>query len=680
MAMNQGERARLRFFFGALGVVPVFLCGWFGWLQVLQAGQMKRPDGERVPLSAQAAEVQHERSEPLPGPRGTIVDRHGAILAMDCNAFEVRAELTIPRKAQKDCALVHAWSAEVARGLADALCRDQGLADRAGARAEHFARIGQRLRKAFDLDALPASGDVPASLPRRKEVLVDRGVAVLSVVEALEAFDRATDSVLLHMVHDHSRVYPEREVTYGLVGYVQDEAVKAPDGKLLAFREFAPAGLESLGELQAGAPGQREFRVDSKSRRFFTGAGFSAASPSRIESTFDLELQKAASRELERQALSVSEEAKKRPAWGALVLVEIATGDVLAAASWHRDVKHPRGAAFAPYQLLYEPGSIVKPLVFAYATEYRGLDWDRSYDCSSAGADHHCDVPEVGGRRVRDDHACGVLDIRSILVNSSNIGSVKVGSLLARDDWKRYLEIFGLERSLGLPMPSETKGYVNPKGWLTGISEGAFKKWTGSSYSIGYEHQVNALQMARAYLTLLSGVRRELRVVRSREVDGVRTEEPVPTGRREFSPTTVEAVTSAMRDVVSDAEGSTGRHVVQKFRDEGIELQGLIAGKTGTAKSSTVVKDKGKVEVRNASFVGFAPANAPRYLVVSVLQRDDSARFYGGSYAAPPAVRLLLEAMRLEERRRLGQEPQVSATPGSSGRDSRVAETGQAGR
>ena len=89
---------------------------------------------------------------------------------------------------------------------------------------------------------------------------------------------------------------------------------------------------------------------------------------------------------------------------------------------------------------------------------------------------------------------------------------------------------------------------------------------------------------------------------------------------------------------------------------------------------------KGAVEVRNASFVGFAPANAPRYLAVGVLQRDDSARFYGGSYAAPPAARLLLEALSLEQRQRLRQEPQVSATPGGSGRGREAPETSQAGR
>ncbi len=680
MAMTVGERTRLRFFFGALGCVPLFLSGWFGWLQVLQAGEMKRPEGGRVALLAQAAEVQHERREHLPGARGTIVDRHGAILAMDCDAFEVRAEITIPRKHSADCKDARAYLLGMSRSLADALCRDNGLADRTAARAEHFTRIRDRIEAAFAWKDFPADGPLPAGAKRVREILVDRGVAVLSVIEALEELDRDQDGVLLHMQHDHARVYPEREVTYGLVGYVEDKPVLSPAGKLLAYRETALAGLEAVPELLPGAPGEREFHVDSKSHRFFTGVGRSAASPSRVESTIDLELQKAASRELERQALAVSGDAKDRPLWGALLMVEIATGDVLAAASWHRDVKHPRGAAFTPYQLLYEPGSIVKPLLFAYAREHKELDWDRSFDCSSTGADHHLDVPEVGGRRVRDDHGCGILTPHGILVNSSNIGSVKVGSLLSRDDWRRYLDVFGFERTLGLQMPAELVGYASKKGWLPGIKPAAFKKWTGSSYSIGYEHQVNALQMARAYLTLLNGATRELRMVRAVEVDGQRRERSVVAGSREFSPQTIEEVCAAMRDVLTDAQESTGRHVVAAFRKEGVELQGLLGGKTGTAKSRTTIKGKGTVEVRNASFVGFAPAEAPRYLVVCVLQRDDSARFYGGSYAAPPAVRLLLEALRLEERRRLGQGPQVSATPGSSGRSPRVAETGQAGR
>jgi cell division protein FtsI (penicillin-binding protein 3) len=675
--MNRIEHRRVRFLFGALGCVPVFLAGWFAWLQVLQAGSLPRAGHGPVALSATAADVQRDRSEPLPGPRGTILDRHGAPLAVDCDSFEVRADVTPPRSARTGCAAFKRYCADLALRLADALVHDDGLADRGAARAEHLQRLGVRLTAAFALDKIPADGPLPATVPGHAEILVASDVAVLSAIEALAATDAGQSSLLLHMRHDHLRSYPERELTYGLVGYLEDAPVRDDDGRLVGYRSQAPAGLEAVAALQPGAPGLREYRVDSRSHRFFAGKNQAPSPPTRLETTIDLELQKIAARELEGQARSVAENGGSPPQWGALVLIEIATGDVLAAASWQRDVQHARGAAFTPYQQLYEPGSIVKPLVFALALQRCGLDWNDVYDCSSAGSDHHADV---GGRTVRDDHPCGRLTPHEIIVNSSNIGAVKVGGLLSRDEWKHYLEFYGFGRTLDLPLPNERIGRPASKGWLPGITAAQFKRWTGSSYSIGYELQVNALQMARAYLTLLSGQRRELRLVRAVEVDGVRQPAPVAEATRELDPGVVEAVQSAMIDVVSDAEGATGRHVVEAFRKQGIELHGVVAGKTGTAKSRSTVPGKGAVEVRNASFVGFAPANAPRYLAVGVLQRDDSARFYGGSYAAPPAARLLLEALSLEQRQRLRQEPQVSATPGGSGRGREAPETSQAGR
>jgi hypothetical protein len=112
------------------------------------------------------------------------------------------------------------------------------------------------------------------------------------------------------------------------------------------------------------------------------------------------------------------------------------------------------------------------------------------------------------------------------------------------------------------------------------------------------------------------------------------------------------------------------------LKELGIDLHGVIGGKTGTAASSIGIPGRGKVASKNASFVGFLPAAAPRWLAVCVLQKDDNARFYGSSYAAPPVVRLLLQCQQLAERRQLhqessgggnGQVPTGSATPGDSG-------------
>ena len=82
MSGGRGEQLRARFLFLALGCVPVFLCGWFGFLQVFEAGELSRGrDRAPLSLSAGSADRQRDRHEQLPGPRGTITDRHGAVLA-----------------------------------------------------------------------------------------------------------------------------------------------------------------------------------------------------------------------------------------------------------------------------------------------------------------------------------------------------------------------------------------------------------------------------------------------------------------------------------------------------------------------------------------------------------------------------------------------------------------------
>jgi cell division protein FtsI/penicillin-binding protein 2 len=686
------ERNFVRLLFLGLGFVPVFLAGWYSWLQLFEGGVLHHGD-RRVALSAGTADRQRDRSGSQPGPRGTILDRHGATLAIDCEAYEVRAEVRPPRKLRTDMRELRGYLAELADELGAALATDPALADRGASRRELVRRMALRLSDEFRLAKLPKVGGLSEEqrkiLPRQVEFLVARDVAVLSVLEALRKVDQR-QSLHLYLRPTHVRYYPARDYTYGLVGWLEDRALRDDQGRLLGYQAFAPAGLEAMRLLEPGKPGRRDFRVDSLGRPYFVGVGQPAASGSVAESTLDLELQKVASRLLAERASVVGENKKgSRPQWGALVLVEVGSGDVLAAASWHRDSKTPKGAAFAPNQQTFEPGSIVKPLVLAYARQFGGLDWNAEFDCHSSGRQHSLRVAEAYGRTIRDDHGCGVLTPHGILVNSSNIGAVKVGALLSREQWWDYLDLFGWRRPVGLPLLNERHGRPNAKGLDPDVTEANFRKWSAASYSFGYEMQVTAFQVARAYLSLLHGRPHGLRLVRRVQVDGQTAEVPVErqAGERVFDPEVVEAIRAAMGDVIDDRDDperpwyrQTGRNLVRSIREEeNVELHGLLAGKTGTAVSRSVVGGR-SVEVRNASFVGFLPVDEPRYLAVCVMQKDDSARFYGGSYAAPPATRLLLEALRLEQRRRLRREPQVSVVPGVSGRSGQASETSQVGR
>ncbi|MFY9345481.1 MAG: penicillin-binding transpeptidase domain-containing protein [Planctomycetota bacterium] len=684
----------MRVAFGLLGAVPVFLAGWLGWLQVAQAGELVR-DGKAplrlVPATADRQGVRHER---VPAPRGSIVDRNGMLLALDCETYEVRADVRIPNGLRSDAGACRRWLLQLIDDLSLALVADPGLADRADARARHAERLARLFQGEFRTGELPASGPVPDGQPLRAELLVAAGVDVLSVVQALRAIPECKRyaTVGLHFLRAFRRAYPERELTYGLVGHVATRWQDLAGGGR-ALQTFGVCGLETNAALEPDGAAARTFWKDGLGRPYFVAPLADAPAPDVLHSTLDIELQRIAVRELSAQAEAGAREGKVTiPKWGALVLVEIATGDVLAAASWHRDAKHPEAASFTPYQSLFEPGSIVKPLVLAYAHEVGALDWNQVFDCAPGSADYRERIQGLGrAKAVSDDHACRELTPHGILVNSSNIGASYCGLLLAREQWQDYMRFFGFGLGLALQLPHGAVGGPHKASFDSKTPLRSFRANSAISFSFGYELQATTLHVARAYLRLFRGAGAELRLCRGVEVDG--DFQPAPAARTDtpaLRPEVLDAVRAAMVDVVSADPHATGTHLhARMLKESGIDLHGLVGGKTGTAASAIPIPGRGRVSVRNASFVGFLPAESPRWLAVCVLQKDDSARFYGGSYAAPPAVRLLLQCQQLDERRLLHQESPRGASgqarmagdpPGDSGWGRGAPETTSVGR
>ncbi len=674
--MKAGERVRVRMAFGLLGVVPVFLAGWLGWLQVAQAGELPRQGRAPLRLVGATADQQAWRAETVPAPRGTIVDRNGSALAIDCETYEVRAAIAVPAQEARSVEAMRRWLDGLATDFARAMVADPDLADRGDSMRAHLERFTAQLGAAFRVDQLPATGAVPAEHPRRADLRLAGDVDVLPVVEALREIGERRGSVTMHLLRTFRRMHPDRESTHGIVGHVATEWLEVPGSASRRLHTYGVCGLESWAVLSAAEPESRRFLRDGRGRPYFVGPLQPQPVPNVLHSTLDLELQREAVRELTTQAEAGAREGEVTiPKWGALVLVEMATGDVLAAASWHRGMRHPEAAAFTPYQNLYEPGSIVKPLVLAYALEAGRLDWEHQFDCAPGSADYRERIGGVGSRVVRDDHDCDRLNAHGILVNSSNIGAAYVGLQLEREQWQDYMRFYGFGSSLGLDLPQERRGGTDARSFDPSIPLRSFRRNSAISFSFGYELQVTALHVARAYLRLFRGGDANLRVCRGVEIGGIWYPAPSAGGNGpRLRADVVERVHAAMVDVVGPDPKATGFHLrARMLKETGIDLHGLVAGKTGTAASRIGIPGRGKVEVRNASFVGVFPAAAPRWLAVCVLQKDDSARFYGGSYAAPPAVRLLLQCEHLEQRRQRRQEPQrgangqVRAVPDSPG-------------
>jgi len=652
---------RLLLCFSVLAIVPAVVLARLWALQVrggvtIQRGM--RDDGTRpsaLEVGPQAAQRQVKRERELPAPRATIEDRRRQPLAMDRPVMSVHASVTVPRKYRADPREVRRFVHELAENWASRLVLDPDILERAGDVATVRDQLEARLHGALKLVRLPEAGPVhPEAYPEcsHADILVHpnvgSGVAMNSLYTMAES-EAYRQLLRLDVQPTWEREYLERDATWGVVGVLEEWQPGVPG----EGRSGLEALLEKIGSKVArGAAGREMFAIDVGQRRqFWLGGGVAPEEAPVVQTTLDLRLQVDATRFLEEAAeagTKLGTKGEHGPTWGGLVLVEIETGDVLAMASWHAE--QPRMGSLVPYQNAYEPGSIVKPLMMAWALQHGTLQWQSRFDCTPQTASFGWRHPEWKVRRVHDDHRCEVLTPHEIIMNSSNIGAVQVGMTMGKAEWLSYLDFYGWGRSTGLGMPGESVGRLPAKADLADAEGRRLTEYGIPSLAIGYGINVTALQVARAYLSMLHGEARELRLVRSiTDANGRRELAPAKPGPTRLNQSVVEAIVAAMQAVVSDQEGATGRlWLWPMLRDAGVPA-GYFAGKSGTAVSHPAVRVDGqwkKINVRNASFVSFAPAHAPRYLAVCVLQKERTERFYGGRYAAPAAGRLLLRALR----------------------------------
>lgn len=259
-----------------------------------------------------------------------------------------------------------------------------------------------------------------------------------------------------------------------------------------------------------GTPGRREVTVDSLRRELVTpGAILEPAQPGAdVVLSIDRTIQAVAEAELARTA------EEHEPEGAAAVVVDVATGDLLAMASWPTfdpgDVNAFYKGAETPAELkaaarrfgaaqrlravtdTYEPGSTIKPLLVGTAWELGLGGPDRPIHCP-----HTLKVP---GRRkpIRDAHTVGDVLERDVLIQSSNTGAYQISSRLAPEQVRRALAAFGLGQKTGIPLPAESGGDTRLLARLDSPTN-------FGSVAQGYAVSVTPLQMALAYAALANG-------------------------------------------------------------------------------------------------------------------------------------------------------------------------------
>jgi len=396
----------------------------------------------------------------------------------------------------------------------------------------------------------------------------------------------------------HKRSYPLKTLAAHLLGGVDAD-------------ENGRTGVEAAYDMPLrGQEGKQIVSIDSKRREYQTRV-IEAPVPGRdLVLTIDATIQYIAERELARAV------AEHSASWGSIVICEPETGEILAMANFPTfDVNGAPDRADAwtnrAIQSSYEPGSTFKIVTAAAALETHRVAFSDVFDCRAGSI-------TLGGLTIRDHTGMGVLSFPEVIIESSNVGTVKFATRMPQADFYAAILKFGMGARTGIDLPFEDRGKVRP-----------LEIWNKRSslphIAIGYEMRATPLQILLAMNVYATrGLLVHPYVVReSVGPDGPVAARPAPPARIISRLTADQMVTRALEKVVERGTGKEGR------------LEGFsVAGKTGTAQ----IYDRelgGYTSKYVASFVGFVPADRPAISMIVVLSEPKEGFYYGGQVCAP---------------------------------------------
>jgi cell division protein FtsI/penicillin-binding protein 2 len=453
---------------------------------------------------------------------------------------------------------------------------------------------------------------------KERETLVDRlgKTKAFAYVRRKVSPDQARRVAALNLagigfIKEDRRFYPNKALAAHLLGYV------GVDNQGLG-------GLESTYDAQIrGKAGTVLVQTDARQRAF---ARFERppTAGSTVELTIDEYLQHIAERELEAGV------AANRAKGGSAIVMNPRTGEILAMANEpsfnpnaYREFDEVARRNRA-VQDLYEPGSTFKVVTVSAALEEHVMTPNTIIDTNPGRI-------EVAGTFIKENanHNYGVIPLSQVIVESSNVGAIKIGFKVGTERLSRYVGLFGFGHPVSPDFPGESPGIV----WSP-------QKWTDralASVSMGYQVAVTPLQIVSAVSAVANGGEMlEPRVIRAVYRNNRRYEVRPKILRRIISIETAATLTGIMEGVVSSEHGTAHAAQMPGF---------TVAGKTGTA--AKLVNGQYSHADYNASFVGFVPSRDPAVAIVVVLDSPHGPnQYFGGTVSAPIFQRIAEATLR----------------------------------
>lgn len=405
-----------------------------------------------------------------------------------------------------------------------------------------------------------------------------------------------------------TRVYPEKTLASNILGYVNSEGYGY--------------GVEKYyNSMLAGTVKKASFPLNPKlvDERPETPNGAS------LVLTIDRTIQRSME-DLIDQAISETGSES-----GTIVVLDPKTGEVMAMATTPRmdlnkmedfEILFPEGSFFnRAVSQPYEPGSVYKVLTMAAAYDAGVVNDETVY--MDTGVIEFAGMPIYNWDRAGH----GPQTMQGCMQLSLNVCLAWVSTQLGTDDFYSYMRAFGIGQLTGIDLAEESPGHLKVPG------DTDWYDFDLGANSFGQGVSATPLQMASAIAAVANdGKRMAPHVVRSIVIDGFQHDIEI---RVEGMPIKTETARTITEMLARSLEIESSDALVDGYR---------VAGKTGTAEIA--IPGQGyTTNLTNASFVGWGPADDPRFLVYVWLEKPTTSAW--GSVVAAPVFREAVERLVL---------------------------------
>jgi cell division protein FtsI/penicillin-binding protein 2 len=392
---------------------------------------------------------------------------------------------------------------------------------------------------------------------------------------------------------DTRRTYPQGEMAGQVIGAV------GSDNQGLTGLE---AGEESV---LSATDGERRIVRDARGDPIRQETAKEAEDGEDIQLTLDPQIQE----KTERVLAEVGE--TYAPKGATAIVMDPRSSQILAMANW--PPVDPNDLSSASNEDLlnkatgftYEPGSTFKAFTVSAALEEKLVTPTSSFVLPPS--------IQVADRTIEDAEERGTetMSVAEILAHSSNVGAVTIGLEIGAEKFSKWIGRFGFGRPTGVQFPAEEQGLVPSLDEYSGSTMG--------NLPIGQGLSVTPMQMMAGYAAIADGgILKQPQLIE--RIGDEKVHEPK--GHRVIDAGVAAQVREMLEGVL--AAGGTASEV---------SVPGYtLAGKTGTAQ----VAENGTYSETKyvASFIGFAPAQDPKFLAAVIVDQPQGD-IYGGSVAAP---------------------------------------------